>query len=446
MTQADRDRLVTLRKAQKRLITQQHAAEELRITVRQVRRLLRKLEAQGDQAVIHGLRGRPSNRRLSEATRRRVVEILKETVYRGFGPTMASEHLRRRYQIRIGREALRQLMSAAGLWRSKRRKVEEIHTWRPRRSRFGELVQWDTSDHDWLEGRGERLYLIHMIDDATSRLQARFVRHDTTAENLRMLGGWLERHGRMLACYTDQASMFQTAPKSYRKHTELARDEREPLPPTQIGRALNELGIVWIGAHSPQAKGRVERSFQTAQDRLVKELRVAGAGTCEQANRVLEEIFLPWWEANCTVQPAHPDDAHRRLDSGHNLDAILSIVDSRQVGGGDYTFRVDNQLYQIERADIVAGMRGARLRIERRLDGSMAVAFRGKYLRYRKCETATAARPTGKVAVPGKPAVKKTQARQPRSSWMAGFDLRKSPPVWKAARASEKSGRSTEVL
>lgn len=304
----------------------------------------------------------------------------------------------------------------------------------------------DTSDHDWLEGRGERLYLIHMIDDATSRLRARFVRHDTTEENLRMLRGWIEAHGRMLACYTDKASMFQTAPKSYRRQTHLPRDEREPLPPTQIGRALNELGIVWIAAHSPQAKGRVERSFQTAQDRLVKELRVAGARTCEQANRVLQETFLPWWEANCTVQAAHPDDAHRRLDGDHDLDAILSIVESRQVNGGDYTFQFGNQLYQIERADIVAGMRGAPLRIERRLDGTMAVAFRGKYLRYRQCETATPARKAGKVPITPQPAVKKSQARRQRSSWMEGFDLHKSLPVWKAARAPERSPRSREAF
>jgi len=432
MTQADRDRLVALRKAKKKMITQRQAAEELEITTRQVRRLLLKLKAEGDKAVVHGLRGRPSNRRLSEAMRQRAIEILKEPLYEGFGPTLASEHLERRYKIQIGREALRQLMSAAGLWRVKRRKVEEIHTWRPRRSRFGELVQWDTSDHDWLEGRGERLYLIHMIDDATSRLRARFVRHDTSEENLRMLRGWLESHGRMLACYTDKASMFQTTPKNYRKQTDLPRQEREPLPPTQIGRALNELGIVWIAAHSPQAKGRVERSFQTAQDRLVKELRVAGARTLEQANRVLEEIFLPWWEAHCTVKPEHPDDAHRRLDAGHNLDASLSIVESRQVNGGDYSFRLDNQLYAIERADIMTGMRGAQLRVERRLDGTMAVAFRGKYLRYRKCEAAAPA-----TAVTPKPTVKAGKKNKPqqRSSWMKDFDLHKSPPVWKAARA-----------
>ena len=131
-------------------------------------------------------------------------------------------------------------------------------------------MQWDTSEHPWLEERGPKLYLISMIDDATSRLHARFVLHDSTEENMRLLWSYVERYGRPVSFYTDKASLFQTAPKIARDIKELPRDEREPLPPTQIGRALAEVGIVWIGAHSPQAKGRVERSFQTAQDRLVK--------------------------------------------------------------------------------------------------------------------------------------------------------------------------------
>ena len=177
--------------------------------------------------------------------------------------------------MRIGREALRRLMMEAGLWRARRRKVEAVHEWRERRSCRGELVQWDTSEHDWLEGRGEKFYLIHMIDDATSELTARFVRSDSTEENMRLCGDtW--KHGRPVGFYTDKASLFRTAPKTPRDRAQLPEEERQPLPPTQIGRALAELGIVWIGAHSPQAKGRVERSFGTAQDRLVKGLRVAG--------------------------------------------------------------------------------------------------------------------------------------------------------------------------
>ncbi len=150
-------------------------------------------------------------------------------------------------------------MMAAGLWHGRKRSVGQGHQWRQRRSCRGELVQWDTSEHDWLEGRGDKLYLIHMIDDGTSELTARFVRHDST-EDMRLLWAYLEHNGRP-AFYTDKASLFQTAPKVARDAKRLVREEREPLPPTQIGRALRELGIAWQAAHSPQAKGRVECSF-----------------------------------------------------------------------------------------------------------------------------------------------------------------------------------------
>jgi hypothetical protein len=269
MTQAERDRLVALKKAKKKLITQKQAAEEIGVTERQVRRLLRKLRRKGDRAVIHELRGRASNRKLPVEMEQRTITVLSDPVYRGFGPTLAAEYLHNLHQITVSKETLRGWMVEAGLWKAGRRRVVELHQWRPRRSRCGELVQWDTSTHDWLEGRGETIYLISMIDDATSRLFARFVRHDTSEENMRLLWAYLERFGRPLAFYTDKAGMFQVAVKSKRQEQREGLDRQE-MPPTQIARALGELGIVWIPAHSPQAKGRVERQFQTDQDRLVK--------------------------------------------------------------------------------------------------------------------------------------------------------------------------------
>jgi hypothetical protein len=199
MTQRDRDRLVVLKKAQKKLITQRQAAVELQLSERQVRRLLVRLREVGDRAVVHGLRQRPSNRRLSEEVRESAVRILSQQMYRGFGPTLAGEYLAKKHKIKIGREALRQLMQRAGLWRSRKQKVEAIHPWRPRRSSRGELVQWDTSEHDWLEGRGEKLYLIHMIDDATSELVARFVPSDSTEQNMRLLCRYTSRTWRRRA-------------------------------------------------------------------------------------------------------------------------------------------------------------------------------------------------------------------------------------------------------
>jgi transposase len=284
MTQRDRDRLVALKKARKGLITQRQAAQEIGQSERHVRRLLKRLQGKGDRALVHALRGRQSNRRLDEKTKQKALEILSRDVYQGFGPTLAAEYLDGKHGIHAGRETVRTWMIEGKLWRASRQRIENIHAWRPRRSRVGEMVQWDTSEHAWLEGRGPKLYLISMIDDASSRLHARFVLHDSTAENMRLLWSYVERHGRPVSYYTDKAGLFVTAPKTARYATDLARDERDPLPPTQIGRALRELDIVWIGAHSPQAKGRVERSFQTAQDRLVKGLRVAGAKTLEQAN------------------------------------------------------------------------------------------------------------------------------------------------------------------
>src|ERR1035438_2639735 len=284
MTQADRDRLVTLKKARKKLITQREAAEELELSIRQVKRLLNALKKRGDQAVVHRLRGHSSNRRIEEKIEKQAVKILSAPVYEGFGPTLAAEYLRKRHGIEASKETVRQWMIRGKLWRGKREKVKQVHCWRPRRSRFGDLVQWDTSEHEWLEGRGEKLYLIAMIDDATSRLFARFVRHDSTEENMKLLWSYLEKFGRPVSFYTDKASLFQTAEKRKRDEPGVDKDPVE-MPPTQIGRALQELGICWIAAHSPQAKGRVERNFGTAQDRLVKGMRVAGVKTIEHANQ-----------------------------------------------------------------------------------------------------------------------------------------------------------------
>jgi len=244
MTQAERDRLVMLKKAQKRLIKQREAAEELRLTIRQAQRLLIRLKQRGDKAVLHALRGGPSNHRIEKEVREKLIGVLQQDVYRGFGPTLASEYLANKHAIQVSQETVRGWMKSAGLWRAKRQRVEEVHLFRLRRSRCGELVQWDTSNHDWLEGQGERLDLIAMIDDATSRLFARFVASDSTEENMRLLRSYLEKYGRPVAFFTDKASLFQTAVKTRRDQQREGRD-RPQMAPTQIGRALRELNITW---------------------------------------------------------------------------------------------------------------------------------------------------------------------------------------------------------
>jgi biotin operon repressor len=428
MTQAERDRLVALKKAKKKLITQKEAAEELGITERHVRRLLRQLKRRGDKVVAHALRGLPSNRKISADTEQKAVAILTQPVYRGFGPTLAAEYLAKKHDIAVSRETVRQWMIGAKLWRARKQHIEKVHEWRPRRSRFGELVQWDTSDHDWLEGRGEEILLINMIDDATSRWFARFVVSDSTVENMNLLERYLKKHGRPLAYYTDKAALFQTAVKTRRDGSRAGRD-REELPPTQIGRALQELGITWIAAHSPQAKGRVERGFLTAQDRLVKGMRVAGVTNLEQANHYLETEFLPWVNATLVVAPAKADDAHRPLEKQHDLAATLSHVEKRRVNN-DYTFPLDAKTYRIVRKDVCAGLRGAYIRVEQRRDGSVAARFRDRYLTVERCDQ-------GPKASPAKP-VKARPQRKPvkKSEWNKHFDLKKAPKVWQAAQGS----------
>jgi transposase/transposase-like protein len=419
---------VVLKKAHKKLITQRQAAEELGITERHVRRLLARLREIGDRAVIHGLRGRSSNRKLSEDARSRVIAVLSQEVYRGFGPTLASEYLAKNHKLAIGREALRQLMIQAGLWRGRRQKIEAIHQWRPRRNSRGEMVQWDTSEHDWLEGRGPKMYLISMIDDATSELTARFVEHDSTEENMRLLWSYLERHGRPLAFYTDKASLFQTAPKIARDQKELPRDERQPLPPTQIGRALRELGITWIAAHSPQAKGRIERSFQTAQDRLVKGLRVARSSTLEHANAYLEHEFLPWWNQHRVAVPANPTDAHRSLGPEHDLAAALSHVETRQLTN-DYTFQFQGTKYQMVRGSIRPRMRGAAVRVEKRLDDTLTVAFQGQYVGLEVCS------PPMQPAPAPSPRPRKSAQNSRSTSWGRAYQQMKDVPLWQAVKS-----------
>jgi transposase len=428
MNQADRDRLVALKKARKKLITQKEAAEELSITERQVRRLLKRLKKGGDKAVLHALRGEPSNRKMQEEVQQQAVRILSQELYRGFRPTLATEYLNEKHDVEASRETVRKWMIEAKLWRPRRQTIEQVHMWRPRRSRFGELVQWDTSDHDWLEGRGEELRLIAMIDDATSKTLSHFVRHDSTEENMGMLERYVKKYGRPVGCYTDRAGIFQTAVKTKRGEQREGKDRPE-MPPTQIGRALKELGITWIPAYSPQAKGRVERSFATAQDRLVKGLRVAGASTLEQANEYLEQEFIPWWNKTLTVTPASADDAHRPLEKQHDLAAILSHVENRQVDG-NYTIRFQSKVYQIQRKAICAGLRGAEVRVEQRRDGSIAVRFRERYMDVVECEL----RPK---QVQAKPARRRPVAatRQP-SNWNKNFDLKKGPKIWQAAAGS----------
>ena len=425
MSQKDWDRLKVLHAVGKGLLTQKQAGLQLRLSERWVRKLLVRLRQEGDRGIVHRLRGRASKRRLPEALRQRVVKLVKRE-YADFGPTLAAEYLAKEHGLQVSKETLRQMLMVAGVWKRKRRRVEEVHVWRARRACRGELVQWDTSEHDWLEGRGPKLYLLAMIDDATSRALARFAREDTAAENFRLLASYLERWGRPVEFYTDKDSMF-TVNRPFRE----AEDEAWPEALTQVGRALRELGIGWTPAHSPQAKGRVERFFGTAQDRLVKGLRKARVHTLEEANRYLELEYLPQWNSRFTREPANPTDAHRPLRGEYDLAAILSHVEERVVAN-DYTLRYNNKQYQVTRTDIRPGLRGATVRVEERQDKTVWVRFRDSYLNVQVCDPQLYLKPV--PAPPREKKISKSSTPSKPRSWMEGFKLHKSLPVWKVIK------------
>jgi hypothetical protein len=346
--------------------SQVEAARLLDITPRQVRRLLRKIRDGGDAALRHGLRGRPSNRQLRDGLRRRVLGLYR-VHFHDFGPTLAREKLAER-GLHVGLETLRRWLVAEGLWQPRQRRDTHRRR-RPRRECFGELVQMDTSIHDWTEGRGEPMVLVNMIDDATSRVLSGFYEGETVEAHFDLLGQWLRRYGRPVALYTDRDSIFEYQSKG--------RGDPDGL--TQFGRALRELDIGLILARSPQAKGRVERFFATAQDRWVKEMRLAGVTTRAQANALARGRLIPEFNRRFTVTPASANDAHRPLGRGHNLAAILSVQHQRVVAN-DYTVRFENRLYQVDKP-VYPGLRQGRVVIELRLDGTMAIRFGGKYLR-----------------------------------------------------------------
>jgi len=426
----DRDRLKVLHEVKRKHLTQRAAARQLGISDRWVRKLLVRVRKGGDGGIVHRGRGRRSNRRLPESLRTQTLKLV-QAKYSDFGPTLACEYLAKDHQVEVSKETLRQWLIGAGLRRVKRRKAEEVHVWRPRRSCRGELVQWDTSEHDWLEGRGPRLYLVAMIDDATSQAYARFVGHDSTEENLRVLWEYLKRWGRPVEFYTDKSSLFTVNAPAPEAADEAVKEEL-----TQIGRALQELGIGWIAAHSPQAKGRIERFFGTAQDRLVKGLRLAKAASLEEANTYLEREYLPLWNRSFTVVAANPTDAHRPLGAEHELAAILSQVEERVVTP-DYTIRYQGKIYQIARGDIRAGLRGGRVRVEQRLDGSLAVKFREHYVSTAECQ------PRPKTPPPPKPVCSKKPRSKAARTWMKDFNLQQSPPLW-AILQSERADHRRE--
>lgn len=342
-------------------VNQQEAAELLGLSDRQVRRIVRRVRAEGERGVIHRLRGRRGCRRIAEGVRARILAIYRER-YKGFGPTLASEKLWELDHLRVSDETLRLWLAAEGLWKIDNARKPKNRTWRARKDKFGQMVQMDGSHHEWLEGRGEKLVLMGYIDDATGRVYGQFSRYEGTLPAMGSLKGYIQRHGIPGQIYLDRHAAYQHKRK-YKYTNWPFRDEEEL---TQFERACKQLGIEVIHAHSPQAKGRIERLFKTLQDRLVKEMRLRGVGTCEGANSFLGK-YLDRFNARFSVAARLEGDTHRWLDRRIDPDKILS-VQTEHVLRNDRTVIHDRRLYQV-----IVKTRAQRVMVYEYLNGRMAI-------------------------------------------------------------------------
>ena len=367
-------------------VTQKTVAAILNLSERQVRRLVRDVRERGDRGVIHALRGRPSSRRIPEETRGKVLSLYQGR-YPDFGPTLAVEKLIECDGIKISDETLRRWLIEAGFWK-KRRKRSGFRQWRPRKECFGQMVQMDGSHHDWLEGRGEELVLMGYIDDATNRIYGRFYDYEGTLPAMDSFRRYVEKYGLPMSVYLDRHTTY----KSPRKLTEW--DEVEGIEfLSQFERALKELGVEVIHALSPQAKGRIERLFGVLQDRLVKEMRLRGIRTKEEAN-VFLEAYLPRYDERFRVCPANETDAHVKLPGHVDLDRYLCIKTGRTLRK-DNTIALDGRFYQIEQQG------GKKVAVEERIDGTILMFSNGTSLTYKEI-----------IERPPKEMVLKTDARK----------------------------------
>ncbi len=403
MSAKERDRLKVMGALSEGRLKQEQAGRLLKLSSRQVRRLLRRWRAQGDAGLVHRSRGRPSNRKTADKVRRKALACIRRD-YRDFGPTLAAEKLLERDGLAVSHETVRQWMMAEGLWQGRARR-ETHRQWRPRRECFGELVQLDASPHAWFEGRASvEPVLVTFIDDATGVRMQRFYEADGTAPTMDLLGRWLRKYGRMRAIYSDRAGHYVVNRPPSEAEARCGRPAE-----TQVGRALRELGIDFIAANSPQAKGRVERSHGVDQDRLIKELRLAGISTIAEANRFLDEVYTPKSNRRFAVPAASSVDAHRRL-TGLDLKAILSYQETRVVAN-DYTVQYEGRKWQIERQSTGGGLRRAKVTVQERLDGSIKFHWRGRYLKaHRIASKAVAAQPAEALATPTSPAGRRAAA------------------------------------
>jgi transposase len=364
-------------------LTNRQAAEELDLTVRQIQRLKIKVREGGVTGLVHGNRERKPNNTFLPEFVEHIVKIIKEKYY-DFGPTLATEKLLENHGIKISKEKIRRAMSEAGLWQMKSRKIHaHYRAWRERKERYGEMQQFDGSYHDWFEGRllnidGQPVTetcLLAAIDDATGKLTK--LKFDQSEGVVPVSQYWLEyvkTLGKPLKIYLDRFSTY----KINNKHL-----FDDPKVLTQFERTMKELDVDVIHAHSPQGKGRIERLFKTLQDRLVKEMRLAGINTIAQANEFLEKIFIPKFNARFSVVAKKPENLHTPLTETElaRMNNIFSIQTYRNVNN-DFTIRFKSKWFQLKEQQPTLVLRKDQILVEEHLDGSIHLNLRNKYLEY----------------------------------------------------------------
>ncbi|OGW64215.1 MAG: hypothetical protein A3H49_07290 [Nitrospirae bacterium RIFCSPLOWO2_02_FULL_62_14] len=361
-------RVHVIRQAMEKQLTQQQAGALVGVTARHVRRLIARIQQAGDGGVAHRGRGQPSNRRMPEPVKATVLRLYAQR-YGDFGPTLAAEKLAQRHGILLSDETLRRWLTARGITHFTRR-TRPHRAWRERKPHVGELLQLDGSHHDWFEGRGPGCVLMAYIDDASSRVFARFYEYEGTVPAMDSFQRYVRRYGIPLAVYADKHTTYQSPALPT-----VAEQLAGATPTSQFGRALRDLGVELIPAHSPQAKGRIERLFKTFQDRVIKEMRLAGIATLDAANRFLE-TYLPLYNRRFTVEPAQATDLHRPRPAARALAHILCLKTARVVRR-DWTVAHDGQRYQIEQL-----VRAKQVLVEDWLNGRRRITYQGRPLRY----------------------------------------------------------------
>mgnify|MGYP001591475871 CR=1 FL=1 len=323
-------------------IKQKHASKQLDLSLRQVQRMVRRYKREGVSGLAHKNRGRVGNRAMQQEKKERIIGLIKKQ-YADFGPTFTAEKLAERDSVLVSRETVRQLMMQEQLWRAKQRKVVTIHTYRERRSCVGELVQLDGSPHKWFEERAVPCTLIAYIDDATSRIMdGAFMDYEGTFTLFSTAKHYLNTYGKPISLYVDKHSTYRI-----NRQATIEEELKDFLPQSQFGRAMRELRIEIIFANSPQAKGRVERMFETLQDRLVKELRLEEISTKEEGTKYFREIYIPKHNAKFALPPKDTVNAHRALLPTENLKRIFTVQTNRVISR-TLVVQYKNTRYQLD--------------------------------------------------------------------------------------------------